>query len=101
MTVDNVHWFLDIFDELEITVWIDGGWGVDALLGECTRAHEDLDIIIPEADSAKLTEVLAGAGDALAALRVPRCAGALSRRDVSRQRGTVEEVLAPSMGRGV
>lgn len=58
MTVDNVHWFLDLFDELEITVWIDGGWGVDALLGECTRTHEDLDIIIPEADSAKLTEVL-------------------------------------------
>ena len=37
MTADKVHWFLDLFDELGIEVWIDGGWGVDALLGECTR----------------------------------------------------------------
>ena len=46
MTVIKVHWFLDLFDELGIEVWIDGGWGVDALLGECTRPHQDLDIII-------------------------------------------------------
>ncbi len=39
MTIDKVHWFLDLFDELGIKVWIDGGWGVDALLGECTREH--------------------------------------------------------------
>ena len=26
MTIDMVHWFLDLFDELGITVWIDGGW---------------------------------------------------------------------------
>ena len=37
MTSDRVHWFLDLFNELDIKVWIDGGWGVDALLGECTR----------------------------------------------------------------
>ena len=46
MTADKVHWFLDLFDELDIKVWIDGGWGVDALLGECTREHQDLDIIV-------------------------------------------------------
>ena len=28
-------------------VWIDGGWGIDALVGEQTRAHEDLDVVIP------------------------------------------------------
>ena len=58
MTVDMVHWFLDLFDELGIEVWIDGGWGVDALLGEYTRPHEDLDIIISWEDSAILTEAL-------------------------------------------
>lgn len=30
--------------ELGIQIWIDGGWGVDALLGEQTRPHQDLDI---------------------------------------------------------
>ena len=58
MTVDKVHWFLDLFDELGIKVWIDGGWGVDALLGECTRDHQDLDIIISWEDSAILTKAL-------------------------------------------
>ena len=58
MTAEMVHWFLDLFDELGITVWIDGGWGVDALLGKCTREHQDLDIMISWEDSAILTETL-------------------------------------------
>lgn len=58
MTPDKVHWFLDLFDALDIKVWIDGGWGVDALLGEPTRQHQDLDILISWEDSARLTEAL-------------------------------------------
>jgi lincosamide nucleotidyltransferase A/C/D/E len=27
-------------------VWLDGGWGVDALLGEVTRPHEDVDLVV-------------------------------------------------------
>ena len=36
-------------DELELAgvdVWVQGGWGIDALLGEQTRPHDDLDVII-------------------------------------------------------
>lgn len=62
MTADMVHWFLNLFDELDIIVWIDGGWGVDALLGEQTRKHQDLDIIISWEDSAILTEALFARG---------------------------------------
>jgi lincosamide nucleotidyltransferase A/C/D/E len=29
-----------------IDAWLDGGWGIDALLGEETRDHEDLDIVL-------------------------------------------------------
>jgi lincosamide nucleotidyltransferase A/C/D/E len=36
--------FLDLLADLEL--WIDGGWGVDALLGVQTRPHADLDIIV-------------------------------------------------------
>ena len=56
MSAEMVYWFLDLFEELEITVWIDGGCGVDALLGASSRPHEDLDIIIPTPDSARLTK---------------------------------------------
>jgi len=30
-----------------IPFWLDGGWGVDALIGEQTRPHADLDIVVP------------------------------------------------------
>jgi lincosamide nucleotidyltransferase A/C/D/E len=29
-----------------VPIWIDGGWAVDALLGEQTRPHADLDIAL-------------------------------------------------------
>jgi lincosamide nucleotidyltransferase A/C/D/E len=29
-----------------LRVWIDGGWGVDALLGEITRSHDDVDLVV-------------------------------------------------------
>lgn len=43
-TLDLVLNFLSIVESIPIC--IDGGWGVDALLGEQTRSHSDLDIII-------------------------------------------------------
>ena len=30
-----------------VRVWLDGGWSVDALLGEQTRPHADLDLAVP------------------------------------------------------
>ena len=30
-----------------IPVWLEGGWGIDALLGRQTREHDDLDVIVP------------------------------------------------------
>ena len=40
---------LTVVGELEaryLQVWIDGGWGVDALLGEVTRSHGDVDLVV-------------------------------------------------------
>ena len=45
-------------ENLGINIWIDGGWSVDALLGEQTRHHEDLDIVIQQKDVLKLRELL-------------------------------------------
>jgi lincosamide nucleotidyltransferase A/C/D/E len=52
---------ISLYTELEnlgITIWIDGGWGVDALLGEQTRPHEDLDITVQRKDVPKLRRLL-------------------------------------------
>lgn len=45
-----------------IDVVVDGGWGVDALLGRQTRLHDDLDIAIPHSDVPKLRRLLGERG---------------------------------------
>jgi lincosamide nucleotidyltransferase A/C/D/E len=39
-------------------VWVEGGWGVDALLGEQTRAHDDLDLGVRSGDVERICAVL-------------------------------------------
>ncbi|MEU1430904.1 aminoglycoside nucleotidyltransferase [Nocardia sp. NPDC005746] len=45
-----------------LTVWIDGGWCVDALLGEQTRPHHDLDIAVHRRDAERVHEILTDLG---------------------------------------
>lgn len=52
---------IDLYEALEsrgVDIWIDGGWCVDALLGEQSRPHRDLDIAIQQKDLPKLRELL-------------------------------------------
>lgn len=58
MTSKDVTGLYQKWDELRIKVWIDGGWGVDALLGRQTRPHEDLDIALQQKDVPKLRGLL-------------------------------------------
>jgi len=53
--VIELYWTLE---NLGVEIWIDGGWGVDALLGEQTRAHKDLDIAIQQKDVSMLRQFL-------------------------------------------
>jgi lincosamide nucleotidyltransferase A/C/D/E len=41
-----------------IDVWLDGGWGIDALLETQTRSHKDVDVIVAKKDAGPLTEIL-------------------------------------------
>jgi lincosamide nucleotidyltransferase A/C/D/E len=45
-----------------IEVWLDGGWGIDALIGEQTRGHSDLDIAVRHGDVAELRQLLMARG---------------------------------------
>ena len=49
MKIDNVtekdlFYILDLFEKMEVTHWLDGGWGVDVLTGKQQREHRDIDI---------------------------------------------------------
>ena len=41
---------LDALDDAGVQAWLAGGWGVDALLGEQTRPHLDLDLVFDADD---------------------------------------------------
>jgi len=49
-------------NEADVDVWVDGGWGVDALVGSETRGHKDLDLLVAAADVERAAVVLAGRG---------------------------------------
>jgi lincosamide nucleotidyltransferase A/C/D/E len=53
---------LDAFEDAKVKTWLDGGWGVDALLGEQQRPHDDLDLVVELKDAAMVEDVLRRAG---------------------------------------
>jgi lincosamide nucleotidyltransferase A/C/D/E len=57
-----VHTVLDVLDQLGIAHWLDGGWGVDALLGYQTRPHADVDVVIDRADIHRASAALEALG---------------------------------------
>src|SRR5688500_13396112 len=59
MTAEALAGLLRLFESAGIGVWLDGGWGVDALLQEQTRPHKDVDIIPRATDVPTLRRVLA------------------------------------------
>ncbi len=57
----NIADVIDLYTQpnhFGIEVWLDGGWGVDALLGEQTRPHADVDIVVRQNDVPGLRELL-------------------------------------------
>jgi lincosamide nucleotidyltransferase A/C/D/E len=62
MTASDVIEILRLLDQNRIDVWIDGGWGVDALLGEQTRIHRDLDIAVQHRHVPRLRALLEARG---------------------------------------
>ena len=48
-----------------VQLWVDGGWGIDALLGRQTRSHKDFDAIVAFEDLPALIGFLSRCGFAL------------------------------------
>jgi len=65
---------LECLEAAGIMVWLDGGWGIDALVGSETRPHDDLDIVMAMAQRDDAQDALRGLGFALAVDELPtRC----------------------------
>src|SRR5688572_32103528 len=62
MSSEDVVELVDCLEAVGIDVWLDGGWGVDALLGTQTRPHDDLDLVVPLHDVPALQDALSKRG---------------------------------------
>jgi lincosamide nucleotidyltransferase A/C/D/E len=62
MTPADAAQLIQILEKHGLEIYVDGGWAVDALLGEQTRQHDDLDIALPHSQVPKLRELLATRG---------------------------------------
>jgi lincosamide nucleotidyltransferase A/C/D/E len=62
MNADDVLATLKLLDDAGTNTWVDGGWGVDALLGETSRTHADLDLVVSADDLPAVRAALANAG---------------------------------------
>lgn len=62
MSGNDVLEILKILNSAAIDVWIDGGWGIDALVTRQTRVHSDLDVVAPLNKVDELKEVLGKIG---------------------------------------
>jgi lincosamide nucleotidyltransferase A/C/D/E len=61
-SADDVGAIVGALEAAGIRSWIGGGWGVDALVGEQTRDHQDLDLALAAEDESRVVGVLEGQG---------------------------------------
>ncbi|MFI5801252.1 nucleotidyltransferase domain-containing protein [Streptomyces sp. NPDC051561] len=62
MNADDVLSVLALLRRAEVEVWVGGGWGIDALLGEQTRDHRDLDLMHRQDQEAAALAALSAEG---------------------------------------
>ena len=62
MTGKDVADLIALLEQNGLEVYVDGGWAVDAVLGEQTRPHDDLDIALPQSQVPRLRELLTTRG---------------------------------------
>jgi lincosamide nucleotidyltransferase A/C/D/E len=62
VTPEVVVGLLDRLDSAGARCWVDGGWGIDALLRHQTREHSDLDLVVDNEDLPMIIDVLRDEG---------------------------------------
>ena len=53
---------IKIAEDNNLKLYIDGGWGVDALLGEVTRSHNDIDLFLKKVEYHKFIDLIRDKG---------------------------------------
>lgn len=62
VTKKDAEKIIGMFEDAGVSIFIDGGWGVDALLGYESRKHNDIDIFIEAVNENNTFDILRGNG---------------------------------------
>ena len=62
MTAEDAVEIARLFEQNHIEIFVDGGWAVDALRGEQSRSHADLDVAIQHKDVPRVRALLGAMG---------------------------------------
>jgi lincosamide nucleotidyltransferase A/C/D/E len=100
MRVEDVVEVLDWLDRAEVHVWVDGGWGVDALIGDQTRAHIDLDLALDRSELDRARETLEERGFRHDATVEPGLPGRLVMRDEQEREVDFHPLVFDAAGNG-
>lgn len=65
MSARDVLDVVDVLDQDGVDVWVDGGWGIEALLEAQHRDHDDVDLVVPVEHLDAAVTALAGVGFAV------------------------------------
>lgn len=94
---------LEVLDGLEragVPFWLDGGWGVDTLVGRETRPHDDLDLVVRDEDVPRAQEALAGIGFSHDASAEPALPARVVLSDRAGRRVDLHPVVVDADGNG-
>lgn len=62
VSITDAKQIIRLATDAEIKVFLDGGWGVDALIGYETRRHNDIDIFVEKKDYHKFIQIIKNNG---------------------------------------
>lgn len=66
MNAPDARGILELLRAHSVRAWVQGGWGIDALLGQQTRTHKDLDLLLVDTELDIALDMLAERGFLLA-----------------------------------
>ena len=101
VALEDVVEILGVLNARGVHAWLVGGWACDALLGEQSRPHSDIDLVIPDLAAPRAVEVLRRRGFAIYERRpAGLLSSALELIDRRRRRVALHLVDLDQGGRG-
>ena len=100
MNASDVLEVVHALHEHGVEVWLDGGWGVDALLGQQTRTHVDLDLALNRNDLQRAVRTLGQLGFIPDSAATPGLPARLVMRDAAGRQVDLHPLVFDRTGDG-